>query len=69
MTQADGQWLERGGQGVRSVRVGVLLVPLDGRRHPSCFFVLVIVQRQVKFLQSWCSFLVVSCPCEHAGLQ
>ena len=36
MTQADDQWLGRGGQGVDSVRVGVLLVPLGGWRHPSC---------------------------------
>ena len=47
MTQADGQWLGRGGQRVDSVRVGVVLVSLDGRRHPSCFLVPVNMQRQV----------------------
>ena len=44
MTQADDQWLGRGGQGVDSVRVGVLLV---SRRHPCCFLVPVIMQRQI----------------------
>ena len=34
------------GQG-DNVRHGVLLVPLCGRRHLSCFFVPVIMQRQV----------------------